>query len=90
MKPNEQVLAALAEFPAALREDYERALPFMRDNIEEVQLDRWFEAGIEMAGQSAHAWDAAAHYFRASPAVVASMPANYFMQWIECGLSRSY
>ncbi len=87
MKPNEQALAALAEFPAALREDYERALPFMSDNIEGVALDRWFEVGIEMAGQSAHAWDAAAQYFRASPAVIDSMPSNYFMQWVECGLS---
>jgi hypothetical protein len=87
MTPNDQALAALAEFPAALREDYERALPFMRDNVDSEQLGRWFEAGIEMAGQSAHAWDAAAQYFRASPAVVASMPANYFMSWVECGLA---
>ena len=87
MMSNKSALAALAEFPDGLREEYERARPALEGELTVEQLGRWFDAGLEMAGQSAHSWDAAAQFFRASPAVIESMPANYFLQWVECGLS---
>ena len=89
MIAREKAIAALAEFPDGLCAEYERARPVMDTELSPEQVGRWFETGIQIAGQSAHSWDAAAQFFRASPGVIASMPPNYFMKWVECGLSLS-
>ena len=89
MIAREKALSALSEFPDGLCAEYERARPVMDAELSPEQVGRWFETGIEIAGQSAHSWDAAVQFFRASPGVIASMPPNHFMKWVECGLSLS-
>ena len=87
MTAPDPAMAALKEHPEGLRAEYERALPAMRIQLSDEQLERWAEAGVQIAAQSAHSWDSAAQLYRASPGVIGSLPANYFMKWIDCGVA---
>ncbi len=87
MTSSERALAALCEHPEGLRTEYERALPAMRSQLTDEQLESWFEAGVRIASHSAHSWDSAAQFYRASPGVIGSLPPNYFIKWMDCGTS---
>ena len=86
-----QDLEALREemgrFPAALATEFDRARDQMPESITQSQAALWTRTGIEIADQTVRSWEAAAHYYSVSPAVMSYMPFNYFARWAECGSS---
>ena len=81
----EPVREQLRRFPASVSEEFEKAIKVMPSALTEAQTTTWAQAGLEVARQTVRSWEAAAQYYRASPAVLGYMPFNYFMKWSECG-----
>ena len=65
-----QYATQLQGYGASLPEDFLAAATELEGRLTPADLDAWAAAGIELAGSSLRAWEAAAEYFRASPAVV--------------------
>ncbi len=84
-----EVLATLksefGKFPAPVLERFEKSLKKMPSALSDDQLAAWATMGITIASQTVRSWEAAAHFYRVSPAVLGNMPYSYFEQWMECG-----
>ena len=83
----EQIREQLPRFPAPVTEEFEKAHKKLAESLPEAQTIAWAQAGVEIAEQTVRSWEAAAQYFRVSPAVIGYMPFPYFLKWTECGTS---
>ena len=83
----ERIRSQLRRYPAAVSEEFDKALSSMAAELDQSQLDTWAGAGVELAGLTVRSWEAAARYYSVSPAVVGLMPFTYFVKWASCGSS---
>ena len=81
----EGVREALAQYPAPVVEEFDRASAVMPEKLAPAQFGSWAQSGLEIAQQTVRSWEAAAEYYKVSPIVVGFMPFNYFSKWTECG-----
>ena len=75
----------LEKFPPQVMEQFERAAKKMPSALSEDQLVFWAKTGVTIANQTVRSWEAAAHFYKVSSAVLACMPYSYFEKWMECG-----
>ena len=76
----------LEKFPPQVLEQFERASKKMPSALSDDQLVSWAKTGITIANQTVRSWEAAAHFYKVSSSVLASMPYSYFEKWMECGV----
>ena len=81
----ETISRELARFPASVSEEFEKARVQMPDSLTEAQRVEWAQSGVEIAQKTVRSWEAAAQYYRVSPAVLTFMPLNYFYKWSDSG-----
>jgi nitric oxide reductase NorD protein len=81
----EQIKTELGQFPASVLEEFDKAHDKLPNNLTDVQMNAWAQAGMEIARQTVRSWEAAAQYYRVSPQVLSYVPFNYFAKWAECG-----
>ena len=81
----ETISQELAEFPASVSEEFEKARAQMPDTLTEAQKVEWARSGIEIAQKTVRSWEAAAQYYKVSPIVLTFMPLNYFYKWSDSG-----
>ena len=72
-------------FPPAVFENFEESQELMPKALSTVQMEDWAQRGINLAEQTVRSWEAAAHFYKVSPAVIGSMPYSYFVKWMDCG-----
>ena len=73
--------AELQGYGASLPEDFLTAATALESRLPAEALDAWAQCGIDLAGSSLRAWEAAAEYFRASPVVVDRLGFEGMRQW---------
>ena len=72
-------------FPPAVFENFEESQKLMPKALSATQMEDWAQRGIKIAEQTVRSWEAAAHFYKVSPAVIGSMPYSYFVKWMDCG-----
>lgn len=72
----------LRGFGAALPDDFAAGARAMSAHLSGAELEAWASAGIELANSSLRAWEAAAEYFRASPALAERLGAEGIVRWV--------
>jgi nitric oxide reductase NorD protein len=76
----------LSGYPASLARECQRALEAVAAILHrDDELRHWADDGITLARQSLRSWEAAAEYFRVSPAVLRLVPYQSFRAWAETG-----
>ena len=83
----DRIVSALGQFPPVVMEEFAKARALMSTHLNEKQLIRWADTGLELAKQTVRSWEAAGQYYRAGPEIAGLMPYNYFLKWSECGNS---
>ncbi len=73
----------LRKFGQALPEDLAAAATALEARLSAEDLERWAEAGVRLARRSLRSWEAAAEYFRASPATAGKLTASELLAWGE-------
>ncbi|MPZ98448.1 MAG: VWA domain-containing protein [Dehalococcoidia bacterium] len=84
-----QYASELRGFGASLPDDFARGIEGVSPSLDEVQLERWARAGVELANSSLRSWEAAAEYFRASPAVARELTFDQLLQWVDLATELS-
>ena len=80
----------LQRFPAAVAEGFRQAASDMTPALPPDQLATWARQGVDIAQESVRSWEAAAEYFRVSPAVHAILPSfPSLVAWAHGGLLLS-
>ncbi|MBM4409900.1 MAG: VWA domain-containing protein [Chloroflexi bacterium] len=74
--------ADLRGFGAALPDDFATGVRAMATLLPETAVEAWAKAGVELANSSLRAWEAAAEYFRASPALVDRLGVEGIARWV--------
>ncbi|MFN3975078.1 MAG: VWA domain-containing protein [Dehalococcoidia bacterium] len=80
-----QIGQELQHYPPTVHEEYTRALQAMAHRVEEERLLWWARHGLALAQQAARSWEAAAEFFRASPAVLPVLSWEHFSLWAQGG-----
>ena len=80
-----EIEQSLKRFPAILLDEYQRASQLIVAELEIADLVTWAECGLTMAHHTPRSWEAAAEYFRVSPAVLKTLPFPQFLQWAQIG-----
>ncbi|MBI4220539.1 MAG: hypothetical protein HY682_10370, partial [Chloroflexi bacterium] len=75
----------LARFPAPVTEGYREARALLQGRLREQDLVSWAEQGLIISSKTVRSWEAAAEYFKASPAVQRQLAAGQFMRWAASG-----
>ncbi|MCH7811529.1 MAG: hypothetical protein IH958_02765, partial [Chloroflexi bacterium] len=75
----------LAEFSAALPDDFRKAHAELQPNLPEADLRAWAQEGLALAGHSLRSWEAASEYFQVSPEVVRQLSPPAFRRWVHAG-----
>lgn len=81
--------ADLRGFGAALPDDFATGVRAMAAYLSDEDLEVWARAGVELANSSLRAWEAAAEYFRASPALVDQLGAEGIVRWVALATELS-
>ena len=81
----DKLVDEMARFPSAVSENFQEAQKLMPTALSAIQIQDWAQRGINLANQTVRAWEAAATFYRVSPAVIGSMPYSYFEKWMDCG-----
>ena len=76
----------LNAYPASLSREFRKALEGVSAALARAdELDQWADQGIALAAQSLRSWEAAAEFFRVSPAVLRLVPYAPFRRWADTG-----
>ena len=81
----DKLVDEMARFPSAVSENFQEAQKLMPTALSAIQIQDWAQRGINLANQTVRSWEAAATFYRVSPAVIGSMPYSYFEKWMDCG-----
>lgn len=81
--------ADLRGFGAALPDDFATGVRAMATLLPETEVEAWAKAGVELANSSLRAWEAAAEYFRASPALVDRLGSEGIARWVALATDLS-
>ena len=84
-----QYAAELQGYGASLPDDFIAAATALESRLPVADLEAWARAGIDLAGSSLRAWEAAAEYFRASPAVVDHLGFEGMRSWARLAADLS-
>jgi nitric oxide reductase NorD protein len=76
---------SLEGFPLSLAREFRHGLESASETLDDEQLRRWAQIGVDFAGQSLRSWEAAAEYFRVSPEVLKQIPFTSFDRWTGYG-----
>ncbi|MDA0302160.1 MAG: hypothetical protein O2822_06500, partial [Chloroflexi bacterium] len=76
----------LRGYGASLPDELATALQGLESRMSEAELVQWAEDAISLATASLRSWEAAAEYFRATPAVADRLDADRIHQW--AGIAR--
>jgi len=79
---HQRYAAELKGFGASLPDDLATGLAGLEARLDADQLDRWAKAGVDLANHSLRSWEAAAEYFRASPAVAEKLTFEQLEAWL--------
>lgn len=79
----------LRGFGAALPDDFATGVHAMAGLLSEPEVEAWARAGVELANSSLRAWEAAAEYFRASPALVERLGVDGIANWVALATELS-
>ncbi|MEX2031881.1 MAG: hypothetical protein WEA81_03340, partial [Dehalococcoidia bacterium] len=71
----------LRGFGASLPDDFAAAATDLQRTLDADQLDLWARDGIALANHSLRSWEAAAEYFRASPALAGRLEFEGLREW---------
>ena len=74
--------ADLRGFGAALPDDFATGVRAMAAHLTDGEIQAWAQAGVDLANSSLRAWEAAAEYFRASPALVGRLGTEGIVRWV--------
>ena len=75
----------LEQHSASVAEEFQRSLTELRPTLQEADLRLWIEEGLSLAEHSLRSWEAAAEYFRVSPAVLRTLSPPGFRRWVHAG-----
>ncbi len=73
----------LRGFGASLPDEFAAAARALEPQLPPEELDRWAAAGVALAHHSLRSWEAAAEYFRASPALVGRISSDEMREWAQ-------
>jgi hypothetical protein len=76
---------ALEGFPLSLPREFRRGLQAASESLDDEQLRRWAQIGVDLAKQSLRSWEAAGEYFRISPEVLKQIQFSSFDRWAGYG-----
>jgi nitric oxide reductase NorD protein len=76
---------SLESFPLSLPREFRHGLQLASETLDDEQLRRWAQIGVDLAGQSLRSWEAAAEYFRVSPEVLKEIQFSSFDRWAGYG-----
>ncbi|MCX6023771.1 MAG: hypothetical protein NTZ05_18975, partial [Chloroflexi bacterium] len=77
--------ADLDAMSSLVRDAFRGAAPQMTPLLTPSSLQAWAEEGLGLARGGSRSWDAAAEYFRASPAMAQQLTARRFLGWARRG-----
>ncbi|MBI4199369.1 MAG: hypothetical protein HY535_02700 [Chloroflexi bacterium] len=77
----------LRKFPASVVDEFRRAAEVAQVHLPDTDLLSWAQQGVDMAHQTARAWEAASAYFRSSPQVLGHLSPSQLLEWGRCGSS---
>ena len=83
--PLDSVRAMLRGYPPALLQEFEAASVHVERRLAGDALRTWAEQGLDVARESLRSWEAAAEYYRASPAVLDEIGFPRFTEWGRIG-----
>ncbi len=83
---HDNVIEELKKHPSALISAYEAAVESVAAVVGPAPALRWAQEGVRIAQQGPRAWEAAAEYFKASPAVVQVIGFPQLERWVESGI----
>ena len=83
--PLDSVRATLRGYPPALLQEFEAASVHVERRLAGDALRTWAEQGLDVARESLRSWEAAADYYRASPAVLDEIGFPRFTEWGRIG-----
>ena len=72
----------LRGFGASLPDDFARGATEASEHLDDAQLETWAAEGVALANHSLRSWEAAAEYFRASPAMLPRLGADGVQAWL--------
>jgi len=75
----------LGRFPAPVMDGYKEARVLMQGRLREQELVNWAAQGLAIAGKTVRSWEAAAEFFKSSPAVQRQLSGGQFMRWSTVG-----
>ena len=75
--------AALRGYGPSLPDDFAAAVRALEPILAPEDLERWVEAGVDLASRSLRSWEAAIEYFRAGPAIAGQLPFRLVMYCAE-------
>ena len=73
----------LRGFGASLPDEFATAVRALEPRLSPEDLDRWAATGVALAHHSLRSWEAAAEYFRASPALVDRITFEELTGWAQ-------
>ena len=79
----ERFAPELKGFGASLPDDLAIGLDGLAGRYDAEQLERWARTGVALANHSLRSWEAAAEYYRASPAVAARLDFDQLQHWAD-------
>ena len=80
---------ALGAFPPSLLQEFDGVRARVADVLTPEQLRDWGEEGLGLARGSLRSWEAAAAYFRASPALLDRLTYHRFRAWVAVGVDMA-
>ena len=72
----------LRGFGASLPDDFAQGAAAASEHLDDAQLETWASEGVSRANHSLRSWEAAAEYFRASPAMLPRLGADRVQEWL--------
>ena len=72
----------LKGFGASLPDDLAAGLAGLEARFDDAQLERWAQAGVDLANHSLRSWEASAEYFRASPQIAERLGFDGLEHWV--------
>ncbi len=75
----------LKRYPSSVGEEFQRAAQALSEDLTLPQLEQWVKEGLGLAKLTVRSWEAAAEFYRVSPAILHGRTFDALMEWTQWG-----
>ena len=79
----DEIREEISKYPPSLGSSLETSVQEITETLSESQLSVWAQTGVQIASQTARAWEVAEQYYSLSIKVIPYIPFSYFEKWAD-------